>query len=141
MTSETVYGDKNQNEKLRVCFDIEWLAILKKNNDLIPLQPHSEEDIVLLKPTDEDLNEIIRLLRKDGTAEEISPHQFAIPFFTKSTPGDPQQRKWLCKTLEMEDRLSSIEKAGLLLPQTIVSSVPDDEGLFFEDSFKRAKIV
>jgi lariat debranching enzyme len=140
MQSETVYGDRNaiasEKKSLPVCFDIEWLAILKKNNDRIPLesQYYSEADLEVLQPSEEDKQEVIRLLREDGTAKETSLGMFEIPKFGKSQPGDAEQRNWLSKALKMEDRLSTKE-SGAIFPQAVIASVADDDGLFFEDSF------
>lgn len=137
MISEAVYGDRSgvpqAREKVPVCFDIEWLAILKKNNHLIPLHADSIYGIVLERPSQEDKDDVVKLLIKDGKANQVSPGVFEVPYFGQSQPGNPQQRKWLCKALEMDDVLGTIETTKL--PGTIVTSLADEGGLFFEDNF------
>jgi lariat debranching enzyme len=144
LSSETVYGDEKKLEydRVHVNADIEWLAILKKNNHLIPLGQEETRHFKLEKPSAEDKEEIERLLRKDGKAIEDECGSFRVPYFGKSQPGNPNQRKWLCEVLGMEDVLGRDEKGDMLArgeeavaSMSVAISNDDGEDLFFLDSY------
>ena len=120
-----------ETTKPSVCLDLEWLAILKKNNDVMPVpgnaargspQPVSAEEIAAVRDLLVSSSaEPKPVMREDG--------EFEFPSFGQVFPGDERYRKWICAILEMRDM---IELNSQLVPPPPPPA--DGQELFFEDA-------
>ena len=112
-----------------VFLDLEWLAILKVNNGLLPVQGPCP---TLRSPTNADL-EHVRTLLQNSKAEQPEPGRFLFPYFGQTSPGNNQYRQWMCELLEMSDRMAQPGEASAVPPPAVPDTVVSPDALFYID--------
>ena len=124
-----------------VFLDLEWLAILKLNNDMLPTNGPGRHPLV--PPRDLDIQTVANSLRTHRVAEP-KPNKFEFPYLGQTQPGNDQYRRWMCAVLGMTDRLGNNQipahvPAGAPTnsyeTNTPIASVLSEDALFFEDSY------
>jgi hypothetical protein len=138
MVSEIVYADENTDERnnyeVSICFDPEWLAILKKNNK-IPLS-FGVQSVALQAPTDQEISQV-RTLLHNSTLNQVAPGYFAVPFPGRTEVGDAKQRREFCNFLGIVDVFSELDNS--MSTRTSFAAPDSNEpqaALFFEDDFR-----
>jgi lariat debranching enzyme len=115
-------------ESPEVCFDEEWLSILKVNNRLLPVGRSAKfTSGSLVYPSDSERDQVRRLLSEK--AELTSSGMYTFPYFGQVSPGDHRYRTFICDLLEMPDRLS--ESDQLTIPKHV--EPPAGDALFYLD--------
>jgi lariat debranching enzyme len=124
-----------QKARSEVCLDLEWLAILRKNNHLFPV-PGNNRRVAPSGVTESEKEEIRRLLRTTNSVspkpEENEYGEFLFPQFGQVFPGDDRYRKWICDLLGMRDILGDATHA-FEMPAPIAPAKVEQDALFFED--------
>lgn len=129
-----------------VCLDPEWLAILKVNNECMPVGGAARNPTSLKAPSPSEIEDTITYLRSNRTVVpapvEVAPGMFEFPYLGQIHPGNGKYREWLCAAIGMTDKLSSLSvrshEANYAAPPPVsaaVSSVLSADALFFEDSY------
>lgn len=117
----------------KVCLDLEWLAILRKSNEVFPVPGNTGKG----RPSpvsEEEIEETRTLLRGAANCVENDDGEFEFPQFGQLHPGDDRYRKWMCEALGMRDRLDDSSTRIQLPPvQDSSRSIIDEGALFFED--------
>ena len=103
--------------KVQVELDAEWLAILKANNEAMPVPGRSgSQDYLVRGVSDAEIQEI----------EQKLLNETKFPYFGQAFPGDPRYRVWICALLGMSDKLKEVN-----IPVQEIEAKEDS--LFFED--------
>ena len=120
LTKEAVYREETSplhRPLVKICYNLEWLAILKKNNH-IPLNIGKAVYPQIETPTKAEIDQVRDLLALSSLVR-ISHDLFQVPSFTQQTISP---RSFLCKLLQIKDPFSNHQ--------------PDQaDDLFFEDNF------
>ena len=139
LVSEVVYKDENQDEKndyeISICYDAEWLAILKKNNK-IPLS-FGVQAVALQAPTEQEVSDMHALL-ENANLTQVAPGFFAVPFPGRTDVGDAKQRRDFCAMLGMVDVFSEFDASppSRAFQASEAFGGETQAALFFEDDFR-----
>ena len=135
LTQQTSKGPESTSPA-QVCLDLEWLAIIRENNELLPV-PGTTGKASLSAVSPDEIEEVRQLLRTttvEPKPVETETGDFIFPQFGQLNPGDDRYRKWICDILEMRDRLGDSATVNIPLPEANPGSFEADPGgLFFED--------
>jgi lariat debranching enzyme len=129
LASECVYASDENAEDVEtlICFDLEWLAIVRKFNDEIPMQQGIKKISTKFDSvTETEVNKVREVLEREDEVRKLSDEFYVVPYLGKSEFGEAKFRRWLCRVLEMKDvfdEKKALEKKG------------EDDDLFFEDTF------
>lgn len=106
----------------QVGLDPEWLAILKANNDAMPVPSTGFNGAQVRAVSESEIQSMKNFLGSKGV--------FQVEYLGQTCPGDPRYRKWMCDLLGMSDKL---DMGSTSQKEASLSASDPSTLLFFED--------